>query len=440
MVLSNELTTRLLGAIEADTLVFICGAGLSMPSPSDLPSAVRVSRICYDTWKHMEVLDPDLRDDIDRLAAHFHVRGDFEKVFIRRLVPWNKLVGRSNNGHAAIADLLISRAAHAALSANFDPLIERWAEERKIAMRGALNGQEAVSFSADASPLIKFHGCMHRNREKTLWTQGQLLEPAVQANVHSCSQWMNLHLPGKDIVVVGFWTDWGYLNDVLTNAFAMDNASSVTVIDPSPTADLEAKAPDLWTKFNDLSSVFEHVRASGNDVLEELRAAYSRAWARKFYALSNSFLHTIGSTMAVPDPFDSLASDDLYNLRRDAQGLPYTDAASMKEPPPSATLAAYVYVELLNAGARTDGAWLEYNGRSIRVVNGAGRGLQDVQEEYKEPVTAPQSDIVICAGAYDLVVPSRIIASGYGHSIVRPTPGGGAIWLTFDQAQEELGL
>jgi len=440
MVLSASLTTRLLSAIETDSLVFLCGAGLSVPSPSDLPSAARVSQICYDAWVHTEHLDPALRDNVDQLAGHFHARGDFERVFIRRLVPWNELVGPPNNGHAAIADLLISRGAHAALSANVDPLIERWAEERKIAMRGALNGQEAVDFAANTNPLIKFHGCLQRAPETTLWTQGQLTDPAVMARLTSCSQWMILNLPGKHLVVVGFWTDWGYLNDVLTDALAIDNASSVTVVDPKPTASLQAKAPILWAKLNSMSHVFEHVPASGADALEELRTAYSRTWARKFYSLGQPLAVAAGAAIAVAAPFDALEGEDLYNLRRDTEGIPYTRAATLKAPPASAAQAAYVHVMLLNAGATNLGAWLQHGGRSIRVVNGAGQGLTDVQGRYKEPPTVMQSEIVVCAGAIELGVPARVIASGRGASTIRPAPGGSARWLTFEQSQVELGL
>jgi hypothetical protein len=231
LVLSDAVTARLLGAIETDSLV-LCGVGLSIPPPSDLLSAVRVSQMPGCTR------NPSIQHcgtKLIRLAGYFHATGAFERVFIRRLVPWNELVGPPNNGHAAIADLLISRGAHAALSTNVDPMIEHWAEERKIAMRGGLNGQEAVDFAANTNPLIKFHGCMRRAQEKTLWTQDQLAERDVKTRVESCSQWMNLHLPGKHLVVVGFWTDWGYMNDVIANAFAIDNASSVTVIDPSST-------------------------------------------------------------------------------------------------------------------------------------------------------------------------------------------------------------
>ena len=86
-----------------------------------------------------------MRDDIDALSGHFHSTKQFESVFINALVPWNDLVGQPNGGHATVADFLISRAAKAALSSNFDPLIENWAMQRKNAMQGALSGQEASS-------------------------------------------------------------------------------------------------------------------------------------------------------------------------------------------------------------------------------------------------------------------------------------------------------
>lgn len=439
MALSGSLTTRLLGAIETDSLMFLCGAGLSVAPPSDLPLATTVSQICYDAWRHTEALDPALRDHVDQLAGHFHARGDFDKVFIR-LVPWNDFVGPPNNGHGAIADLLITRGAHAALSANIDAMIERWAEERKIALQGALTGHEAVAFTASTNPLIKFHGCMRRAPETTLWTQGQLADPVVQARVATCSQWMNLHLPGQHLVVVGFWTDWGYLNDVLADAFAIDSASSVTVIDPSTAADLQAKAPNLWAKLNSLSDLFEHVQASGADALEELRTAYSKTWARKFYALGQPLVQAAGRGVAAAAPFDALAGEDLYNLRRDAEGVPYTRAATLKAPAVNAAQTAFVHAMLVNAGATMQGAWLQHGGRSIRVVNGAGQGLTDVQARYKEPTTVAQSEIVVCAGAVELGVPARLIAPGRGASTIRPTPGGCAKWLTLEQAQVELGL
>jgi len=437
MALNAALRTKLLGAIDTDTLVFLCGAGLSMPSPSFLPSAARVAEICYDKWIANEALDVALRSDVDQLAGHFHTSNGFESVFIP-LVPWNDLSGTPNKGHAAIADLLVSRGAHAALSANFDTMIERWAEQHKVAMQGALTGQEATTFAADTGPLLKFHGCMQRGRPTTLWTAAQLAEPAVQARVESCSQWMNLHLPGRHLVVVGFWTDWGYLNDVLANAFTITNAISVTVIDPTPSAGLKAKAAQLWDKLTTLSAAFEHIQDSGDDILEELRVEYSKSWARKFYALGQPLAQASGIAH-VPSP-DGLACEELYDLRRDVEGLPYTRAAMRNAPAAEAAEAAFAHIELGNDGAVQAGAWLTHGGRTVRIINGAGRGLSDVKEAHKEPPNLAQPDIVLCAGAVDLGVPARLIATGKGASIVSPAPGGGAKWLTRADARTELGL
>lgn len=437
MVISAALKTKLLGAIDTDTLVFLCGAGLSMPSPSFLPSAARVAEICYNKWVANEALGDDLKYDVDKLAGHFHASNDFESIFIP-LVPWNDLSGAPNKGHAAVADLLVSRGAHAALSANFDTMIERWAEQRKVAMQGALTGQEATNFTINSSPLLKFHGCLQRGRSATLWTKAQLAEAAVQARVQSCSQWMNLHLPGRHLVVVGFWTDWGYLNDVLADAFAITNALSVTVIDPMPSADLQAKATGLWDKLTTLSAAFEHIEESGDEILEELRVAYSTSWARKFYALGQPLAQASGIAHT-PSP-NGLSCDDLYDLRRDVEGVPYTRAAMLKAPPVDAAEAAFAHIELANDGAVQAGAWLAHGGRTVRIVNGAGRGLSDMREAHKEPPNLAQPDIILCAGAIDLGVPGRLIATGKGASIVSPAPGGCAKWLIRADARSELGL
>jgi predicted outer membrane lipoprotein len=408
-----------------------------MPAPSFLPSAARVAEICYNKWIANEALPAGFKYDVDGLAGHFHATNDFESIFIP-LVPWDELSGAPNKGHAAVADMLVSRAAHAALSANFDTMIERWAEQHKVAMQGALTGQEATNFAAHYGPLLKFHGCMQRGRQSTLWTKAQLAEPAVQARIQSCSHWMNLHLPGRHLIVVGFWTDWGYLNDVLADAFAVANALSVTVVDPTPSGVLEAKAPELWDKLTTLSAVFEHVQESGDEVLDDLRVAYSRSWARKFYALGQPLAAAAGIAHS-PTP-DALTSEELYDLRRDVEGIPYTRAAMLNAPPAAAAEAAFAHIELSNDGAIQAGAWLSHGARTVRIVNGAGRGLSDMREAHKEPPNLEQPDIVLCAGAVDLGVPAKLIATGKGASIVNPAPGGGSKWLTRPDARAELGL
>ena len=434
--LSPAILERLLTAIENDTLVFLCGAGLSMAWPSKLPSALGVANTCYDRRLPIEDdLPTHLRDDIDQLAEHFHVRGDFERIFIH-LVPWNELLGESNDGHAAIGDLLVVRAAKAALSANFDPLIESWAQRRKVDMLGALTGQDAQNTQGH-NPLVKFHGCMHIDRPHTLWTHRQLAEAGMAARIHSVSQWMQLVLPEKDLVVVGFWSDWGYLNDVLSTAFTATNAKSVTVIDLCDAATLQTKAPILWQRLHAASGTFEHVQHSAADVLKELRAQFSKVWARRFFSLP-------GASASGGPPDDAclmtLDVDDLYRLRQDAEGIPYTRAATKRQPEANSSQAALVRRLFLNKGAAHTGAWLTHGTNTVRVINGAGQDIAGMRAKYREAPTVAQADVVVCAGAVEYGVPTFVIPKGSGASSVRPASGGPAPWLTLEDARTAFGI
>lgn len=438
MILSESTRLRLLAAIEGDTLVFLCGAGLSIPAPSGLLAAKVVAERCFDKWNTTESLPSTLRENVDLLAAHFHDAGTFKDLFIRRLVPWGDLVGSPNTGHAAIADLLISRAARAALSANFDTLIERWAELYKVDFQCSLTGEEAADAASVQSPLLKFHGCMNRDRTSTLWTQRQLEDPEIKPRIDSCTQWIRLNLAAKHLVVIGFSSDWGYLNDAFAAAFDTSSPSSVTVFDPDTTAVLAAKAPILWANLMTSSAKFEHISASGADALSEIRTEYSRAWVRKYYALGVASLRAVGESASVSNPFDSLALEALYDLRRDAEGQPHSRAARLKVPNESSTQAAFAHAVYLNKGALQDGSLLRWNGKTYRIVNGGGRALADMREQFKESPSTVLPDVIVCAGAFEYGVPARVIASGFGASVVRPAGGSGSIWYTFDQALTEL--
>jgi hypothetical protein len=438
MIFDTKTMIRLLGSIEANRLVLLCGAGLSIPSPSNLMSAVGVSRACYDKYQAIQVLPAEMRDGIDQLAGHFHSTHEFESVFIGGLVPWRELAGEPNEGHAAVSDLIISRAAEAVLSGNFDTLIEQWATTRKIDLRGALDGHEAMAFSHETNPLLKFHGCMQRSREQTLWTQAQLGDQQVAQKIQACADWMRLLLPGKDLLVVGFWTDWGYLNWVLANALNTIAFGSVTVVDPAASVDLQTKAPSLWATLNPGNIPFKHFPASGAEALGELRVAFSKVWLNRFFALAAPLLTAEGR--ACPAITPALSCDELYNGRRDAEGVPYNRAAQTKEPPAVSAQAAFVHHLLLQAGATHEGPWYLKEGRRIRVVHGAGQAMKSVCQRYNEPPAAPQPDIVVCAGAMDLAVPGNLMKPVVGQSVVRPSGGGSAQWLTLEQARSGLAI
>jgi len=51
----------------------------------------------------------------------------------------------------------------------------------------------------------------------------------------------------------------------------------------------------------------------------------------------------------------------------------------------------------------------------VRVIQGAGEGLNSVRKRYDEPPAMDQPDIVVCAGALDIPVPASIV----GHPLFR---------------------
>jgi hypothetical protein len=249
---------------------------------------------------------------------------------------------------------------------------------------------------------------------------------------------MKLVLPGKDLLVVGFWTDWGYLNSVLASALSTGGFNSVTVVDPACGAALQAKAPTLWTTLTSGTTQFLHIQASGSDALVELQKAFSRVWLKKFYALAKPLLEAEGRPYPPVDL--DLPIEDIYDLRRDAEGTPYDRAAHTKDPPAHGASAAFFHSLLLQAHANRQGAWFEYSGKRVRIIQGAGEGINTVRGRYKEPPAATQPDAIVCAGALDLPVPGHLISSGTAASVVRPVPGGSTPWLTLEQARTEFHL
>ena len=301
-------------------------------------------------------------------------------------------------------------------------------------MRGALDGLEATEFGAATNPLLKFHGCLDRDRPATLWTHRQLEVAEIQQKIQSIKHWLRMNLPGKDLLIVGFWTDWGYFNGVLADALAVGGIGHVLVIDHSPAETLQKKAPDLWALVTGATK-FIHVPASSDIALDELRTAFSKMWARRFFGLAQP----MAPAAAAVDP-SNWNGDELYDLRRDAEGVPYNRAAEKRNPGPEAAQAALAHVLLNQANATREGPWYRLKDKTVRVVQGGGQSLSAVRERYDEPPALASADIVICAGATDLNMPATVISSGAGASVVRPARGGSAKWLTLEQARAELEI
>lgn len=432
---------RLLASIETGRLVIVCGAGLSMAPPSSLPSARDVAIKCFEKYRLAAdpCCDPALRDDLKALADYFFALGTLKTVFLDGLVPWGDFVRPPNPGHAAVADFLISGAAAGALSANFDNLIERRAWDYGAVFLGSLDGDEATVRSGIHSPLLKFHGCAYRDPRATVWTSSQLAEPVIVERVAKSRTWIAANLREKDLLVVGFWSDWAYFNNILGAAVRGVAPLSITVVDPSTAEELEAKAPDLWAVAHQADVIFNHVSGSGADVLDELRRAFSRGYFRKaldagkaaFEAETNAPCDP--AWLAAPD-FDS---EELYALRRDAEGVPSVAPAKRKAPD-ACELFGLFHLLLRRAGATTAPGGYRLGDRTVRVINGAGAVLSTVRARFIEPPVIIAADIVACVGAIDLGVPDNIVRSGRPGDIIRPASTDN--WVDAERARELLEI
>ena len=182
------------------------------------------------------------------MAEHFFGRNELEHVLLKQLIEWSEFVrSPPNQGHIAVADFLASRVCSLVLSTNLDTMIEAAANSLgepdfyPIVVENDLNLQQRHA------PLLKIHGCAHRTRHESLWCKQQLQRAPPKKRIASLVRWMQGYIPNRDLLIVGFWTDWSYLNKVLEDAIASTKPRSVVLVDPKPADELASKSPALWT-------------------------------------------------------------------------------------------------------------------------------------------------------------------------------------------------
>lgn len=427
--------------MDAGRLVVLCGAGLSMAPPSRLPSARNVAEMCFDVYQ-VRVdphIDPALRHDLEALAEYFVGLNTLKPQFIENLVPWDEFERPSNPGHAAIADFLITKAAVAGLSSNYDQLIERCAWGYGADFRGSLNGDEATTCAQSQAPFLKFHGCSQRDRGSTVWARSQLDDPIISERISNNKVWMAANLRQKDLLVVGFWSDWDYLNQIISDALQGIDPLSVTVVDLSSAAELEQKAPGLWALAHQPQVTFTHVQESGSDALNELRRAFSESYLRQVLAAGRVPFEAAAGVACEQAWLDvsGLDAESLYGWRRDAEGVPAGRPAKLRRPG-NAEALGYFHLLLRCAGAVQQSQGYTLNGNHVRIINGAGRILSSLASHFVEAPATSSADIFVAVGATDLGVPANVVRSGSPGNIVRPATRGK--WLTSEQGQEELGV
>lgn len=423
-----RVRTQLLGSIHANRLAVICGAGLSMGPPTNLPSATALaSRAAEQYGLITGVQVPDeAKGDLEILARLIWSNNHLRSVFIDKIVEWAQFRHKPNGGHEAIADFVLCGAADVVVSTNYDTHIEDAAlhlGERDFL--ASLDGDDANTIEPRHKPLLKLHGCCAVDRGNTVWLVEQLNEPPVDGRIRSSQAWLRGRLRQRDLLFVGFWSDWGYLNEILESVITGIDPTEqrqVILVDPEDPEKLRSKAPGLWRWAEEHEQVmFTHVRAFGEEFLDDLRRELSRQFLRRLHYASRTNFEAVGGDPAGvdADPFASLDTTTLYALRRDVTGrAPDSHVRTLN--PDDLRMVGAAHLLLLSLGASVVGPAFDLNGKTVRVVNGAGKLLSYVRAEFDAAAThSTPVDVVVCVSATDDPMPSNFVRPATHPDLVR---------------------
>jgi hypothetical protein len=139
-----------LDALLSDRLAMLCGAGLSMAPPSNVPSAATLAADAKSKYdKTYGATRPPLPAAIEDQADFFFGRGELATVYLQQYIDFHTFAGPPNDGHTAVADLLLVRGIKVAASTNVDSMIE-------TAGSALLRGQIGVGIDGNAVTADEF--------------------------------------------------------------------------------------------------------------------------------------------------------------------------------------------------------------------------------------------------------------------------------------------
>jgi hypothetical protein len=363
--------------------------------------------------------------------------------FINRLVPWDLFVGSPpNKGHTAIADFLAARVCRLAVTTNYDTLIENAAHSLGEPDFRAIVEESDRNIVHPHSDLLKIHGCATRSRDCTLWCKDQLTRPPLNQRIPLLSEWLKTQLPNRDVLIIGFWSDWDYLNETLLSAITPNRPRMAIVVDPGQPDSLKQKAPILW-QWASQNTHFHHIQQSGADFLDQLRTIFSQNLLKRIWQFAiDEFTQLTGKQAAQIDDhvFSQLSTTDLYAIRRDIYGLPSTCVVRHKDPDKSQRVIGALHRILLSRGASIESQYFVFGNQSLRLINAAGQTMSSIRSTFRdEPpyVLGDIRNICVCA-IEDGDVPADIIGRGDIGSFIRNT--GTSSWETHHRLFEELNL
>ena len=433
MPLEPALAQRLIAEIQQDRLVVLCGAGVSVAQPSCVPSAGALAEQCareYEAGAPRLVLPQEVKNELGRLTNFLFTNG-LQNLFVWKLVDWRPFRDKPNKGHKAVADLATCCAIRYVITTNFDELLELGAREMgEFDFEPCLDELSACKVRR-YSPLVKLHGCV-RDKDHTLWCGAQLQpplgdlgpNPELQRRLEGLKQWLSVNLREKSLVLVGFWSDWSYLNDILETSLQAVHVPLVLLVDPQPDQDLEEKAPALWEWANGPEVEFHHIPEFGDQFLDELRKIFSVNFlTRAMLMAADRDIDTAPLAERIEAFLAQADTESLHSIRRDFCGVPPGEIPRAREPQQGMYAVAGEHLGLVNSGATLDGAVYAVGGRRVRVINGMTRPLSKVREQFfgKLPGRPPE-DIIVCAGATDDGnVKPNIVRDQSSSTVVRPT-------------------
>jgi hypothetical protein len=429
-----------LQSLLTDRLTILAGAGLSMAPPTLLPSAPAVAAKAKQKYTATYgALASPLPDGIEDQAEHFFAKGELASVYFRFLVDKHAFTGPPNAGHFAIADLLLVSGIKTAVTTNVDTVIENAGAQLYGKIAVGVDGVQAAALHPDDAPLLKIHGCQVIDPDNMVWAPSQLAASPVRERVESSAEWLRGRLVDRDLLIVGYWTDWDYLNRVLGDVLGTVRPSKVLVVDPADGAEFEKKAPELYALGQRAQSSFQHVQTSGSDFLDALRREFSRSFIRRtLHAGAEVYEEETG---APPPPAflepPAAENDILWRVRRDIEGIAPNSPCQARVPPDE-SLLGLTLLKILRQGGVFEGPFWLLGGKRIRVMRAPNRPLHKVAAAHDRefpPAVAP--DLMIAVGAEATGLPANIVREGTLASVARGTPGR---WLTRRDAEEELGL
>lgn len=436
----NEGLEIALDAIHADRFAMICGAGLSMADPSSIPSAWAVAREAKNAYDAIygATRDP-LSENIEEQAEYFFDRGQLSTTYLRKLVSGHTFSAPPNKGHRAIADFLLTSASRLAVTTNVDSLIENAGDHLYGNVASGTSRDAVAAVVPDQSPLLKIHGCWKANLDETVWAPSQLSKEPLKTRIEECADWLRTNLLNRDLLIVGYFTDWDYLNKVLEKSLEAVTPSNVIVVDPSDKDDLEDKAPALFAVGEKSAGRFVHVSASGDHFLDELRRRWSLSFYRRVLRSGHDELTALNDPRAditLCEPPD-LDTETLWKIRRDLEGGGPKDPCKLREPP-SQPAVGYTHLILRSAGAIPDGAYWRLSDKTIRVLNAGAQTLHKIQAVHGNSLSSAESpDLTIAVGAIDLGLKQSVSREPGQSTIVRTKADG---FVTLDTAKTELSI